>query len=786
MEVELPPEDGGMPLDDSQANMPEFGDNLALMMTEEELIKIANSLIEAYEGDLRSRTEWEQSYVKGLDLLGMSSEERSDPWPGACGVFHPLLTEAVVRFQSQAITEIFPAAGPARTKIQGPVTPQKADQALRVEEEINYLLTERMTEYRGETEQLLFRLPLVGSVFRKVYYDAPEERPAAIMVPAEDFVINYGASDLRSAERYTHVMRRTKNELKKLMASGLYRDVDLQEPTMILSDIDAKHDKLSGRRPTLDTDNRFTPLELHVDYDLEGADLMVQADGIARPYIITVEKSSNKVLAIYRNWEEDDDGQKKKIHFSHYQYMPGMGFYGFGLVHLVGGLAKSATSVLRQLVDSGTLSNLQAGFKTRGMRVKNEQDPISPGEWRDVDLVSGKLSDNILPLPVKEPSATLYNLLGTLVDEGRRIASIADLDVGDMNTQAPVGTTLALMERSMKIMSAVHSRLHAALKDELKLIAGIVGNMMPPNYDWDVDEEFSRADDFSDGSRVQIIPVSDPNSATMAQRVVQYQAVLQMAQMDPSIYDVKLLHRKGLEAFQVKDAEELIPMDDELQPKDPVSENMGFLTGVATKAFQPQDHKAHMKTHMSFIMDPKIAEMVGQSPNAEMIRSTIESHIGEHLAFDYRQRIEAELGTPLPPIDEPLDPEIENQLSYLVADASNRVLYKAQNEAAQKKAEELAVDPLFQLEVSKQKLAEKEFEHKKLLELMNLKLELNKIESNESIEGMKLAVDLAISDAEIAGSLEETVIKAGADITKTIAGAKASATARRISSGGSK
>lgn len=768
MDVELPSDE---PQEDLPQAPPNFNENLANILPEDFLTKMAGDLLESYEADLRSRHDWEQSYVKGLDYLGMKVEDRNQPWPGACGVFHPLLTEAVVRFQSQAIVEIFPASGPVRTKIQGKQTPEKIDRALRVQDEMNYILTEKMPEYRNETEQLLFRLPLMGSTFRKIYFDTVEQRPAAIMVPAEDFVINYGASDLKTAERYTHSMRRTKNELKRLMASGLYRDIDLAEPAPSYPEIKEAHDKIEGRTQTVETDLRFQPLEFHVDYDMELKDPMDQS-GLACPYIITVEKSNQKVLAIYRNWEEGDPAYRKKIHFAHYQYMPGMGFYGMGLVHMIGGLAKSATSVLRQLVDAGTLSNLQGGFKAKGLRVKNEADPIAPGEWRDVSLAAGKISDNILPLPVKEPSATLYQLLGTLVDEGRRIASIADLEVGDMNQQAPVGTTLALMERSMKIMSAVHSRLHAALKEELRSIAELVAQM-PPRYDWDAEGEFNRQEDFSPQGRVDIIPVSDPNSATMAQRVVQYQAVLQMAQTAPDIYNIPLLHRKGLEAFQVKDAEELIPMEDDQQPKDPVTENMGFLTGVPTTAFQHQDHDAHIKAHLAFVMDPKIAEMVGQSPNAELIRGTIEAHVGEHLAFQYRRRIEEELGVQLPPPEEPLPPEIENQLSGLVADAANRVLYRSQEEAAQKKAEEIADDPLYQLELRKQQLAEAKFEHDKLTDWVKLKLDLLGQTAEEVLKSLELAAQIATSEAQVDSSNQQSVIKAGVEMAKAVHQAQA-------------
>ena len=743
-----------------------FDGNLADVMPDEELTEIASECLEMFDADLLSRQDWEKSYIDGLEYLGMKAEDRNDPWPGACGVFHPLLTEAVVRFQSQAIMEVFPAAGPVRTKIVGKEAQEKTERAARMEEEMNFIITERMPEYRGETEQLLFRLPLSGSCFRKIYPDPMEPRPVALMVPAEDFVISYGATDLKSCERYTHRMRRSENEVNKLIASGFYSDIDLPEPTPEYNDTSEAHDKITGTRPTVQHDTRHTILEMHCDYDF-GED-----EKIALPYIITIEKSSQQVLSIRRNWLETDQARKKRIHFAHYQYMPGMGFYGTGLVHMIGGLAKSATSVLRQLVDAGTLANLTAGFKTRGLRIKNEDEPLAPGEFRDVDVGSGTIRDAIYALPTKEPSPTLYQLLGTIVDEGRRIASIADLEIGEMSANSPVGTTLALLERSMKIMSAVHARLHAAFKTELQLIAKIVADM-PPQYEWDEDQEFNRQEDFKKG-KVDILPVSDPNSSTMAQRVVQFQAVMQMATGSPDLYNMPLLHRKGLEALQVKDAESLVPMQEEIQPRDPIVENMGFITGIPTKVFQHQDHTSHIQAHISFAMDPQIAEMVGQSPKAAIVQGAIEAHVAEHLAYQYRQQIEKEMGVKLPPPTEPLPPEIENKLAGLVADAANRLLYRHQNEKAVQQAEETAKDPIIQLQMRELQLKEREFQHKQQTDWFALQDKADTADKKIALDTIKAGIQMTVEEKKLNQQMDKEASKTATDLAK-IAGNIASA-----------
>lgn len=736
----------------------EHGANLAEVLDEETLQACSTDLITEFESDLRSRNTWEKTYINGLEYLGMSNEERKEPWEGSSGVFHPLLTEAVVRFQSQAILEIFPAAGPARTQVVGTLNPDKMKQAARVEQELNYITTDKMTEYRNETEQMLFRLPMAGSGFKKIYYDPIEGRPVAMMVPAEDFIVPYGASDLRTCERYTHRMRKTPNELLKLMTSGFYKHVDLAEPVVDYSKIQEAHDELSGQK-VVEDDGRYVLLEMNVDYDF-GED----ENGVGLPYVITLEKASGHILSIRRNWREQDQHRRKRIHYSHYQYMPGLGFYGIGLVHLIGGLAQSSTSILRQLVDAGTLSNLLAGFKARGMRVVGDDEPLQPGEFRDIDVPSGNIRDSIYTLPFKEPSQTLYNLLNTIVDEGRRIASIADLEIGDMNQQAPVGTTLALLERSMKVMSAVHARLHAALRDELRLIAEIIGTNMPPQYDYDDNQEFNRQEDFS--SKVDILPVSDPNAATMSQRVVQYQAVLQMSQMNPELFNLPLVYRKGLEAMAVQDGDQLVPMPDELQPQDPITENMGFITGRPTKAFLHQDHESHLQAHIAAMADPEIQAMIGQSTQAARIQGAMEAHIAEHLAFKYRKDIEEELGTELPPPEQPLPPEAEVKLSKLVADAANRLFYRHQDDAERRENEQLLMDPAVQIDLREQDRKERETKLKEKKALEDQKEKIRTRKSRERVDLVRAAVDLAKTEDERLSEEAKTVAKIAGEFEK--------------------
>ena len=606
--VSIETEDGGVVVDFEGSATEELmgadhNSNLAEHIEEEDLDEMASDLVSDFESDRTSRKEWSRSYVKGLDLLGMKIEERTQPWEGASGVFHPLLSEAIVRFQAQAMGEIFPASGPVRTKIVGKQTKEKNEQSKRVEHEMNYMLTEEMTEYRDETEQMLFRLPLAGSAFKKVYYDPIMERPCSMFVPAEDFVVSYGASDLMSCSRYTHVMKKTENQVKELQVNGFYRDVELPEPTRDESDIQEKYDEMDGSESVYDDDDRYTILEMHVD--LEMPEPFEDKDGLARPYIVTIDKSSRTILSIRKNWYESDEKKTKRQHFIHYRYLPSLGFYGTGLIHLIGGLAKSATSILRQLIDAGTLSNLPAGLKARGLRIKGDDSPLMPGEFRDVDVPGGAIRDSITFIPYKEPSSVLYQLLGNIVEEGRRIGSIADVQVGNMNPNAPVGTTLALLERSMKVMSGVQSRLHASLKKELRILAKCIHDFMPSEYSYEIDGDFSRTKDF-DG-RIDVIPVSDPNASTMAQRVTQYQSALQLAQQAPQLYDMGKLHRQMLEVLGIQDADDIIKLPEDIKPKDPVAENMAIMKQEPVKAFKYQDHEAHIAVHKAAAEDPKIA-----------------------------------------------------------------------------------------------------------------------------------------------------------------------------------
>tara|TARA_E500000318_G_scaffold111019_2_gene128132 strand:- start:3281 stop:5737 length:2457 start_codon:yes stop_codon:yes gene_type:complete len=780
--VTINEEDGSMTivLDEGMQEMligPDHDSNLAEFIDDSDLEDIGSDLIESFMGDRESRKEWAQAYVKGLDLLGLKIEERDQPWPGACGVFHPVLTESVVRFQAQAITEVFPASGPVRTKIMGTITDDKARQASRVETEMNYMTTEVMTEYRDEFEQLLFKLPLAGSAFKKVYYDPMLERPVAAFVPAEDFVISYGASDLATAERYTHVMKKTPNEVLKYMVSGFYRDVDLPDPSAEYSDIEEKYDEIEGESNySIEDDDRYTILEIHADIDLPGE--FADPDGIARPYVVTVDKSSRTVLSIRRNWYEDDEKKSKRLHFVHYPYLPGLGFYGIGLIHLIGGLAKSATSILRQLVDAGTLANLPAGLKARGLRIKGDDSPLMPGEFRDVDIPGGAIRDNIYPLPYKEPSTVLYQLLGNIVDESRRIGSVADVDISSANPNAPVGTTLALLERSMKVMSGVQARLHAALRKELRILSRIIHDYMPAQYAYEMEGDFNRIEDF-DG-RVDVIPVSDPNAATMSQKVMQYQAALQLAQQAPQIYDLGRLHRQMLEVLGIQDADKIVKLEDEIEPTDPVTENMKILQQEGVKAFAYQDHEAHIQVHMAMLNDPKIKELVGQSPFAPVIQKAMIEHITEHVAFQYRKEIEGQLGVPLPDPDEPLPEDVEFSMSSTVAKAAEKLLQQDKAEMAQLQAQRQQQDPLTQIQQRELALKEAEFQHKRELDFAKLQLDSQsktanimtdqeRIASQERQEGARLGVKIATEKDRIERKDQLEGAKLGVEIAKSIA-----------------
>jgi len=709
----------------------EFNENLADVLEEDTIMAMAGDLAGDIEQDKSSRKDWEKAYTEGLKLLGLQYEERTEPWNGASGVFHPMITEAVVRFQSETITETFPAQGPVRTKIVGKETPEKQEAANRVQEDMNYELTEVMREFRPEHERMLWSLPATGSAFKKVYYDPNIGRQVSIFIPAEDIILPYGTTDLDTCYRLTHVMRKTKNEIIKLQQAGFYRDIELPDPSKDQDNIKKAKDKETGFSDL--NDDRYTLYECHVDLVIEGDELKDDDDGeptgITRPYVVTLIKGSNDVLAIRRNWEQDDPLELKRQHFVHYQYIPGFGAYGFGLFHLIGGYAKSATSLMRQLIDAGTLSNLPGGLKSRGMRIKGDDTPIAPGEWRDVDIGSGALRDSILPLPYKEPSMVLAGLMDKIVEEGRRFAATADMKVSDMSAQAPVGTTLALLERQLKVMSAVQARLHYTFKQELRLLAAIIRDYTDPDYDYDPVDAPRKAK-AADYDHVDIIPVSDPNAATMSQRVVQYQAVIQMAQMAPDIYDLPQLHRQMLAVLGIKDADKLVPLPDDQKPKDPVSENMAALRLEPLKAFFYQDHQSHIQVHMMAMQDPIVMELVGQNPKAPQIQAAMMAHIAEHVGFAYRQKIEQQLGMPLPPEDEKLPPEMETQLSGMMAQAAQQVLQQSQTQKAQQQSQQQQQDPLIQMQ--QQELQ---------IKMQELQLKRQEVEGKLSLENKRLEVD---------------------------------------------
>ena len=704
---------GGLEIEiDPDKETDDFNANLAEEMDEDELVGLVTDLLGDFEEDISSRKDWMQTYVDGLDLLGLRLEDRTEPWPGACGVYHPLLAEAVVKFQAETIMETFPAQGPVKTQIIGKETPEKAAAAQRVKDDMNYQLTEVMVEYRPEHERMLWGLALAGNAFKKVYYDPSLERQVSIYVPAEDVVVPYGASNLETADRVTHVMRKTPNDLRKLQVAGFYCDVDLGDPQDTFDEVEKKIAEKMGFRAV--TDDRFKILEMQVNLDLEGhedKDKDGKTTGIALPYIVTIEKQSQTILAIRRNWHPDDPTKQKRSHFVHYPYVPGFGFYALGLIHLIGAFAKSGTSLIRQLVDAGTLSNLPGGFKTKGLRVKGDDTPIAPAEFRDVDVASGTIKDNIMTLPYKEPSQVLYSLLGTIVDEGRRFASAADLKVSDMSAQSPVGTTLAILERTLKVMSAVQARVHYAMKQEFKLLKNIIRDYTDDEYTYEPDTSHPRAKQ-SDYDMVEVIPVSDPNAATMSQKVVQYQAVLQLASGAPQIYDLPMLHRQMLEVLGIKNASKLVPLPDDEKPKDPLSENMNVIKGKPLKAFIYQDHDAHITAHMAFLQDPMTAQMIGQNPMAQQIGAALQAHVAEHYGFKYRQMIEQKLGAPLPDPDEEMPEDYEVAISRLVARAAQQLTTQNQAQAAQQEAQQQAQDPIIQMQMQELQIKAQEQQRK--------------------------------------------------------------------------
>ena len=764
--VAIETDDGGMIIDfDPNAKNlgdEDFDSNLAEFMDDDDLNSLGNELIGAYNGDKDSRSDWEETYTKGLDQLGLKIEERTTPWAGACGVFHPMLSEAVIRFQSQSITEMFPAQGPVRTKIVGKITSAKEKQSQRVEDYLNYLLTHEMSEYRTETEKMLFSLPLAGSAFRKVYFDPSLDRPSSIFVPAEDVVVNYGASDLETCERATHVMRKSSNSVRKMQVNGFYRDIDIPDGSDNSSDINKKYDEITGETATYNYDNTHTILEMQVDLDLEGFEDTNEAGeetGIAIPYVVTIDFPSGKILSIRRNYFEDDPKKLRRMHFVHYQYLPGLGFYGFGLIHMVGGLAKSATSILRQLVDAGTLSNLPGGLKARGLRIKGDDTPIMPGEFRDVDVPGGAIRDNITFLPYKEPSGTLYQLLQNIVEEGRRFASISDMKISDMNNQAPVGTTLALMERNQKVMSAVQARLHAAMKKEFDILVGIVKDFTDPAYPYETDEEeFIKAEDFD--NRVDVLPVSDPNAATMAQRIMQYQAAMQLAQTSPDMYNLPELHRQMLEVLGINDVDDIIPDVNDIKPVDPVTAVQNLINGKPVKAFIQQDHEAHISVVASAQQNPEIMSTVERSPNAQGILAAASAYVNEHLTMKYRKEVEAEMGVELPPEGEPLPADVEKRISSLVAEAAKRVLGTSQQRAEQERIEQQQQDPLIIAKEREVAIKEQEAMRRAQEGQARLQLDASKATNRDAIERERIKAQTEIAGAQIGQKTASDLLKA--------------------------
>ena len=776
----------------------QFDANLADYMSENDLQSLAGDLIGNYEQDLSSRKDWLDTYIKGLKILGIKYEERTEPWPGACGVFHPLLMESAVKFQSETIIETFPAMGPVKTKIVGKETPEKKDAAIRVSDDMNYQLTEKMKEYRPEHERMLLSLALSGNAFKKVYFDPALNRQTAVFIPAEDIVVPYGAANLETTDRVTHRMRKTKNELRKLQYAGFYRDIDLGDPIRTMDEVEKQ--KAEDQGFSASTDDRFQLLEMHVNIELPGypdVDEDNNETGLALPYVVTIEKGTGTILSIRRNWREDDKLKEKRQHFVHYGYIPGFGFYYFGLIHLIGGHSKAATSLLRQLIDAGTLSNLPGGLKSRGLRIKGDDTPIAPGEFRDVDVPSGAIRDNILPLPYKEPSQTLAMLMDKVVEEGRRFAAVSDLKISDMSSQAPVGTTLAVLERVLKVMTAVQARVYYAMKQEFKLLASIIRDNTPDEYSYEP-EVGDRKAKKADYDNVDVIPVSDPNASTMSQKIVQYQAVLQLSQSAPQIYDMPYLHRQMIETLGIKNAAKIIPMKDELKPVDPVTENMNIMNGTPVKAFLYQDHEAHLQVHMSAMQDPKIMQMVGQNPMAQQLMGAAQAHIMEHVAFQYRKEIEKQLGAALPPQPDKEDDatflpeEVEIQVSRLAAQAAAKLLQKDVAEAQAQQAQQQAQDPLIQMQQQELQLRAQELQIKqqqmqadvqlKQAELQRkqqemqimaatkadeLELRKQEITNRTQVDAARLGVDIQKHKTSLSAKQQEAGMRMGIDIAKT-------------------
>jgi hypothetical protein len=748
----------------------EFSKNLAEELSDKYMTELASDLLEDFSNDVNSRKDWLETYVDGLELLGLKIEERSEPWEGACAVYHPLLSEALVKFQAETMMETFPAAGPVKTSIIGKETPECLEAAARVQENMNYQLMDMMPEYRPEHERMLWGLGLSGNAFKKVYYDPTLERQVSLFVPAEDIVVPYGASNLETAERITHVMRKTKQEVYKLQQMGFYRDIELGDPDYDLDEVEKKIAEQMGFDAT--NDDRYKILEMNVNLDLEGYEDEDDGEktGIALPYIVTIDKGTSEILSVRRNWNQFDEQQKRREHFVHYGYIPGFGFYCFGLIHLIGGFSKSGTMLLRQLVDAGTLSNLPGGFKARGLRIKGDDTPIGPAEWRDVDAPSGTIRDNLMPLPYKEPSQVLAGLMDKIIEEGRRFASAADMKVSDMSANSPVGSTLAILERTLKVMSAVNARIYYSMKKEFGLLKNIIRDYTDPNYRYDpaTGTPGAKQDDYN---KVNLIPVADPNAATMAQKVVQYQAVMQMAQQNPDIYDLPELNRQMLEVLGVKNINKLIPSKDDIKQLDPVSENMNIINGKPVKAFLDQDHEAHMAVHLAFAEDPKIRELVGQSQKAGMIQAAMEAHVAEHIAFQYRIEIEKQLGVPLPPSDEPLPVDVENEVARLTAPAAEKLLQANNAEAQQQKQQQEAEDPILQMQKAELQIKQEEVKIKGMKTMADIELDKAKLQ---------LEKDKAIVGTQKDVMLEQARLETQKEIVGAQIGAKAEMEQKQI------
>jgi len=765
----------GLEIDMEPSADDEFDANLAEFIDDSVLSSISSDLLEDFDKDQRDRKDWVQTYVDGLKLLGLKYEERTEPWQGACGVFHPMLTESVVRFQAEGIMETFPASGPVKTQIIGKETHEKEESSQRVQQDMNYQLTEVMTEYRPEHEKLLWSLPITGSAFKKVYFDPSKGRQVAVFIPAEDIVVPYGASSIEDSERVTHVMRKTKNEVLKLQEAGFYRDVELGDPSYELDDIEKQKAEEQGMSAI--QDDRFRILEMHVNLDIEGFEHTNkdgEKTGIALPYVVTIEKGTGEILAIRRNWYEDDVLHTKRQHFVHYQYIPGFGFYGYGLIHLIGGYAKSATMLIRQLVDAGTLSNLPGGLKSRGLRIKGDDTPIQPGEFRDVDVPSGSIRDNILPLPYKEPSQTLLTLFQNIVEEGRSFASSGDMNVSDMSAQAPVGTTLAILERTLKVMGAVQSRMHYSMRQEFKLLKVIIADYTPEEYDYEP-EEGSRAAKKSDYDDVDVIPVSDPNAATMAQKITQYQAVLQLAQSAPQIYNLPMLHRQMIEVLGVKNAQKLVPTEDDEIPTDPVQENQNLLIGKPVKAFMEQDHKSHIQVHRMAMQDPKIMQLVGQNPQAPMIQAAMMAHLNEHIGFEYRRQMQERMGLPLPTEDQnkKVSPELANHIAQVAAEAAQQLFQQNSNEAKQMAAQQQMQDPVVQMQQQELQIRMEDLKLKAQKQQIDaaakadqIRVEESRIEAQKEIAAMQVAAQSAAKRDQLQKQQEIEGTRMGLEIAK--------------------